>query len=152
MYACRIPLSPSFHLNLVGGWVGGHVSECVCVFAVPIYFHFFPLAFVLVNDLFSGFSLFLLWKCVRFCFCFCCCLLVFAVCTCILCLLPCLTRYSFNDVLSCTPTGVSELNYLTWLGVSRPTTVHRRSWTYMSSYSALLNVHSVYSHARWEWP
>ena len=23
----------------------------MCVFAVPIYFHFFPLAFVLVNDL-----------------------------------------------------------------------------------------------------
>ena len=42
------------------------------MFAVPIYFLlFFPLAFVLVNDLlFSGFSLFLSWKCVRFCFLF----------------------------------------------------------------------------------
>ena len=39
----------------------------MCVFAVPIYFHFSPLAFVLVNDLlFSGFSLFLFWKCVQF--------------------------------------------------------------------------------------
>ena len=41
----------------------------MCVFAVPIYFHFIPLAFVLVNDLlFSGFFLFLFWNCVRFCF------------------------------------------------------------------------------------
>ena len=55
------------------------------------------------------------WKCVRFCFCFCCCLFLFVVCTCILCLLPCLTRRSFIDVISCTPTGVSEINYLTWL-------------------------------------
>ena len=74
---------------------------------------FFPLAFVLVNDLFSGFSLFLFWKCVRFCFCFCCCLFLFVVCACILCLLPCHTRCSFINVLSCTPTGVSEINYLT---------------------------------------
>ena len=43
----------------VGRWAGGlmckrvsvYVSEWVCVFAVPIYFHFFTLAFVLVNDL-----------------------------------------------------------------------------------------------------
>ena len=48
-------------------------------------------------------------KCVRFCFC--CCLFLFVVCTCIL--LPCPTRCSFIDVLSCTPTGVSEINYLT---------------------------------------
>ena len=41
----------------------------MCVFAVPIYLDFFPLAFVLVNDLlFSGFSLFLFWNCVGFCF------------------------------------------------------------------------------------
>ena len=81
---------------------------CVCCTHL---FSFFPLAVVLVNDLFSGFSLFLFWKCVRFCFC--CCLFLFVVCTCILCLLPCLTRCSFIDVLSCTPTGVSEINYLT---------------------------------------
>ena len=30
----------------------------MCVFAVLIYFHFFPLACVVINDLFSGFSLF----------------------------------------------------------------------------------------------
>ena len=40
---------------------------------------------------------------------------VVVVCTCILCLLPCHTRCSFIDVLSCTPTGVSEINYLTFL-------------------------------------
>ena len=85
-------------------------------------FSFFPLAFVLVNDLlFSGFSLFLFWKCVRFYFCCCCCLFLFVVCTCILCLLPCLTiveflaRCSFIDV-SGTPTGDSEIKYLTWSG------------------------------------
>ena len=32
---------------------------------------------------------------------------------CNLCLLPCHTRCSFTDVLSCTPTGVSEINHLT---------------------------------------
>ena len=43
----------------------------MCVFAVPIYIHFFPLAFVFVNDLlFSGFSLLLFWKCVRILFLF----------------------------------------------------------------------------------
>ena len=82
-------------------------------------FLFFPLAFVLVNDLsmvFRGgggggvFCLFF-WKCVRFCFC--CRLFLFVVCTCILCLLPCLTRCSFSDDLSCTTTGVSEINHLT---------------------------------------
>ena len=52
------------------------------------------------------------WKCVRFCFC--CCLFVFVVCTCILCLLPCLAGCSFTDVLSCTPTGVSEINELNY--------------------------------------
>ena len=35
------------------------------------------------------------------------------VCTYILCLLPCLVRRSFSDVLSCTPTGISEINDLT---------------------------------------
>ena len=69
------------------------------MFAVPIYFHFFPLAFVLVNDLslVSRFLFVLFWKYVRFSFC--CCLFLFVVCTYILCLLPCLTRCSFIDVL-----------------------------------------------------
>ena len=31
----------------------------------------------------------------------------------LVCLLPCHTRCSFIDVLSCTPTGVSEINYVT---------------------------------------
>ena len=50
------------------------------MFAVPIYFHFFPLAFVSVNYiLFSGFSLFLFWKYVRFFFFFFfCCLFLFS--------------------------------------------------------------------------
>ena len=42
----------------------------MCVFAVPIYFHFFALAFVLVNDLSLVSRCFLFWKCVRFCFVF----------------------------------------------------------------------------------
>ena len=41
------------------------LSECVCVF--PIYFLFFLLAFVLVNDLSLVSRCFLFWKCVRFC-------------------------------------------------------------------------------------
>ena len=45
-----------------------HVCVCECVFAVPIYFYFFPLAFVLVNDLFSGFLLCSFWKCIFFAF------------------------------------------------------------------------------------
>ena len=102
----------------------------MCVFAVPIYFHFFALAFVLVNDLSLVSRCFLFWKCVRFCFRFCCRLFLFVVCTCILCLLPCHTRCSFIDVLSCTPTGVSEINHLTchpaWLRVPRQWT---RSYT-----------------------
>ena len=109
----------------VGGRVGGrvdvqarvvYVSVCVCCTQL---FSFFTLAFVLVNDL----------SLVSCCSCFgnaydyyflfyffggagglCCCLFLFVVCTCILCLLPCHTRYSFTDVLSCTPTGVSETN------------------------------------------
>ena len=128
MYACRIPLifPKSWVCVWVGGWewVGGRVdvqarvvfvSEWVCVFAVPIYFDFFPLAFVLANDLSLVSRCFLFRKCVRFCFRFCCRLFLFVVCTCILCLLPCHTRCSFIDVLSCTPTGVSEINHLTWL-------------------------------------
>ena len=90
------------------------MSECVCLL-YPSIFIFFPLAFVLVNDLSLVSRCFLFWKCVRFCFRFCCRLFLFVVCTCILCLLPCHTRCSFIDVLSCTPTGVSEINHLTWL-------------------------------------
>ena len=87
-----------------------YVSVCVCCTHL---ISFFTLAFVLVNDL----------SLVSCCSCFgnaydlknnnfglCCRLFLFVVCTCILCLLPCHTRYSFTDVLSCTPTGVSETN------------------------------------------
>ena len=83
---------------------------CVCCTHL---FSFFSLAFVLANDLSLVSRCFLFWKCARFCFC--CCLFLFVVCTCILILLPCLTRCSFIDVLSCTPTGVSEINDLTCL-------------------------------------
>ena len=88
------------------------VCVCVCVFAAPIYFHFFPLAFVSVNDLclvshcfledFFFFFFFFFFR-----------LFLFVVHTCISYLLPCLTRCFFIDVLSCTPTGVSEVNDLT---------------------------------------
>ena len=57
--------SPQILCVCVWGWgwrgwwgckrVSVYVSEWVCVFAVPIYFHVFPLAFVLVNDLFFWF-------------------------------------------------------------------------------------------------
>ena len=98
----------------VGGWMCKRVSVYVSVYVCCTHlFSFFPLAFVLVNDLSLVSGCFLFWKCVRFCFCFCCRLFLFVVCTCILCLLPCLTRCSFIDVLSCTPTGVSEINHLT---------------------------------------
>ena len=70
-----------------------YVSECVCLLYPSIFV--FPLAFVLVNDFSLSFRCFLFWKCVRFCFCSCCRLFLFVVCTCILCLLPCLTRCSF---------------------------------------------------------
>ena len=83
----------------------------MCVFAVPNYFHVFPLAFVLVNDLslVSGCFFVLEMRTILF-------LLLlpfvsFCCITCILCLLPCLTRCPFIDVLSCT--GVSEINHLT---------------------------------------
>ena len=79
---------------------------CVCCTHL---FSFFPLAFVLVNDL-SLVS--------RFCFgnaddfvivfvavCF---FLLYALVFYVYC-----RRCSFTDVLSCTPTGVSEINYLT---------------------------------------
>ena len=85
----------------------------MCVFAVPNYFHVFPLAFVLVNDLSLVSRCFLFLEMRTILFLFLLCLFLFVVCTCILCLLPCLTRCSFVDVLSCTPTGVSEINYLT---------------------------------------
>ena len=93
---------------------------CVCCTHL---FSFFTLAFVLVNDLSLVSRCFLFWKCVRFCFRFCGRLFLFVVCTCILCLLPCHTRCSFIDVLSGTPTGVSEINHLTGLDF-----VDLRSW------------------------
>ncbi len=127
MYACRIPLLFPKSWGCVWGWVGGRAGGCasarrvcewvsVCVCCTHL-FSFFTLAFVLVNDLSLVSRCFLFWKCVRFCFRFCCRLFLFVVCTCILCLLPCHTRCSFIDVLSCTPTGVSEINHLTWLGM-----------------------------------
>ena len=102
----------------VGGWVGGCASACQCMWASVCVccshlFSFFPLAFVMVNDL-SLVSRFLFWKCVRFCFRFCCRLFLFVVRHLYFMLLPCHTRCSFTDVLSCTPTGVSEINHLTW--------------------------------------
>ena len=79
--------------------------ECVCCTRL---FSFVPLAFVLVNDLLFCFSLFVLeMRTILL-------LILFGICTCILCLLPCLTRCSFIDALSCIPTGVSEINYWTW--------------------------------------
>ena len=88
-----------------------YVSVCVCCTHL---ISFFTLAFVLVNDL----SLVSCCSCFgnaydlkkKKCFGLCCRLFLFVVYTCILCLLPCHTRYSFTDVLSCTPTGVSETN------------------------------------------
>ena len=84
------------------------VSECVCL--LYQFFSFFTLAFVSVNDLSLVSRCILFWKCVRFCFRFCCRLFLFVVSTCILCLLPYHTRCSFMY-----PTGVSEINHLTWL-------------------------------------
>ena len=87
------------------------MSVCVCCTHL---FSFFPLAFVWVNDLslvsrccffvleMRTILFLLLLPFVSFC-----CI------TCILCLLPCLTRCPFIDVLSCTPTVVSEINHLT---------------------------------------
>ena len=46
-----------------------YVSEWVCVCRTHL-FSFFPLAFVLVNDLSLVSLCFLFWKCVRFCFSF----------------------------------------------------------------------------------
>ena len=88
---------------------------CVCCTHV---FSFFPLVFVLVNGLlFSGFSLFLVALEMLAILSLLLLLFLFVVCICILFLLPCLTIvkfviFSFIDV-SCTPTGVSEINDLT---------------------------------------
>ena len=54
---------------------------------------------------------------------------LFVVCTCILCLLHCHTRSSFIDVLSCTPTGVSEINHLTWQQKSKLSQLNEQSLT-----------------------
>ena len=91
------------------------MSVCFCCTHL---FSFFTLAFVLANDLSLVSRCFLFWKCVRFCFRFCCRLFLFVVCSCVLCLLPCHTRCSFTDVLSCTPSGVSEINHLTCLDLT----------------------------------
>ena len=123
------PLSPLlFPKSWVGGRAGGCASACQCMWVsewvsacvcCTYVFSFFPLAFVLVNDLSLVSRCFLFWKCVRFCFYFCCRLFLFVLCTCIvLCLPPCRTRCSFIDVHSCTPTGVSEINHLTWLDLT----------------------------------
>ena len=56
----------------------------MCVFAVPIYLLFyFPLAFVLVNGLFSGFSLFLEMRTFLFLLLFVsfCCMHLYFMCT-----------------------------------------------------------------------
>ena len=79
---------------------------CVCCTHL---FSVFPLAFVLVNDLFSCFSLFLEMRTILF-------LLLF-VSFCCMHLYFMFTAVSYGcsliDVLSCTPTGVSEINYWT---------------------------------------
>ena len=87
---------------------------CVCVCCTHL-FSFFPLAFVLVNDLSLASRCFCFGNAYDFVFVFVavCFFLLYALC--IICLLPCLTRCSFIDVLSCTPTGVSEINHLTWV-------------------------------------
>ena len=86
--------------------VSVYVSVCVCCTHL---FSFFTLVFVLVNDLSlvsrvscfgNAYDFFLLFFFFLLIFCR---LFLFVVCTCILCLLPCHTRCSFIDVLSCTP-------------------------------------------------
>ena len=85
---------------------------CVCCTHL---LSFFPLAVVLVNDLFSGFSSFLFWKCVRFChfvFVAICCMHLYFMFTALsyqmllslmfFHILQCLTRCSFIEVLSYT--------------------------------------------------
>ena len=81
------------------------------MFAVTIYFRFFTLTFVLVNDL----SLVSRCSCFGNAYDF---VFVFvAVCFFLLYALVfyvyCRVRCSVIDVLSCTPTGVSEINHLT---------------------------------------
>ena len=84
---------------------------CVCCTHL---FAFFPLAFVLGMT----FLWFLVVSCFGnphdFVFVFVAVCFFLFVCTCILCLLPCHTRCSITEVLSCTSTGVSEINHLTW--------------------------------------
>ena len=84
----------------------------MCVFAVPIYFHFFPLAFVLVNDLSlvsrcSVFVLEMLTILFLLPFVSFCCMHLYFMFTAVS------YQISFIDVLSCTPIGVSEINHLT---------------------------------------
>ena len=63
----------------------------MCVFAVPIYFHFFPLAFVLVNDLSLVSPCFCFGNAYDFVFVAVCFFLLYALDG-ILCLLPCHTN------------------------------------------------------------
>ena len=88
-----------------------YVSVYVCCTHL---FSFFPLAFVLVNDLslVSRCFFVLEMRTILFLFLlpfvsFCCMHLYFMFTA------MSLTRCSFIDVLSCTPTGVSEINHLT---------------------------------------
>ena len=83
--------------------VSVYVSECVCVCCTHL-FSIFSCSFCFSWWSFSGFSLFFVLEMrTILCFCFCCCLFLFVVCICILCLLQCLTRCSFIDVLSVIP-------------------------------------------------
>ena len=83
-----------------------YVSVYVCCTHL---FSFFPLAFVLVNDLslVSGCFFVLEMRTILFLLPFVsfCCMHLYFMSR----LLPCLTRCSFIDVLSCTPIGVSEI-------------------------------------------
>ena len=87
----------------------------MCVCCTHLFRIFFPLAFVLVNDLLlSGFSLFLFWNCVRFCFLL---LLLFVVvvgCCCMhLYFMFADVSYQINVLSLMFFHGVSEINYLT---------------------------------------
>ena len=72
----------------------------MCVFAVPIYFKKFPLAVVLVNDIFFWFLIVFVLEMRTMLLLFLFFLFFFLLCAlCILCLLPCLTTCSLIDVL-----------------------------------------------------
>ena len=83
----------------------------MCVFTVPIQFNFFLYLLLCLMIFFSLVSRFCFGNAYDFVYVFVavCFFLLYAL----VCLLPCLTRCSFIDVLSCTSTGVSEINYVT---------------------------------------